>query len=340
MSIDRANRSFLELAALALLIGGVVLWGALGSVLVPLFHASQSHASSHETSALLASLPFLGLLATALGRAGHTLIDQLRAARRLTRQIRASAVPEPPDELEAVAARAGIGGRVVLLDQHSSFSFAYGLFNPHVAVSRALLQRTSSDELHAVLAHEHYHVRNLDPLKGVLTRTLAAALFMLPAIDSWRARYLTDRELAADRHAVAACGREPLVGALLEILSAPQAVDLQIAAGIASSELIDARIAQLERVDAPKVQTLDLPVAIRSLLGATVIVGAFLAAVFGFGGFSVASHVTRSGLLRATLLGGLSCAAPFAAAMMLVYLLLAARARRAAGVPQECELAR
>ena len=57
---------------------------------------------------------------------------------------------------------------------------------PRVAVSRGLVEATSADELRAVIEHERYHVRNLDPLKIVLTRSLSAALFLLPALNALR----------------------------------------------------------------------------------------------------------------------------------------------------------
>lgn len=54
-------------------------------------------------------------------------------------------------------------------------SFAYGAFTPRVAVSRGLYEAASQQELDAVLAHERYHIRNLDPLKVLLARALPAA---------------------------------------------------------------------------------------------------------------------------------------------------------------------
>jgi len=42
----------------------------------------------------------------------------------------------------------------------------------------------SPAELDAVLEHEHYHVRNRDPLKLVLARALPAAFFYLPVLAS------------------------------------------------------------------------------------------------------------------------------------------------------------
>jgi Zn-dependent protease with chaperone function len=91
-----------------------------------------------------------------------------------------------PEALAQTAQQAGLAGRVVLVDAGDSFSFVYGVMTPRVAVSRGLLERATDDELRAVLEHERYHVRNLDPLKAALVRVLSEALFVLPALDSLR----------------------------------------------------------------------------------------------------------------------------------------------------------
>jgi hypothetical protein len=65
-----------------------------------------------------------------------------------------------------------------------------------------------------------------------------------------------------------------------------------------------------------------------SLIGVALLVVAFLASVSSFGGPTAVHHVTGTGLASATLLGSLSCAAPFAVAGPLAYALIAMRAGR------------
>lgn len=71
------------------------------------------------------------------------------------------------------------------------------------------------------------HVCSLDPLKVVLVQALSAAFFFSPALNSLRARYLVGGELAVDRRAVRACGRRPLVGALLKVVRGPDWSELE-----------------------------------------------------------------------------------------------------------------
>ena len=213
MSLDQANRSFLAFVGVALLFGATVLCGAIGGVLMPLSLARMSHGGLlglwNDRTSLLAPLVLFVLIGVGLGFGARALVRQAIASRVLSRRVSALATTAP-EALAQAAQQTRLAGRVVLVDAADSFSFVYGVMTPRVAVSRGLLERTTDDELRAVLEHERYHVRNIDPFKAALVRVLSQALFILPALESLRARYVTGRELAADRRAVALCGRRPL----------------------------------------------------------------------------------------------------------------------------------
>jgi Zn-dependent protease with chaperone function len=326
MSLDSANRSFLAFMGIALLLGAYALCGALGAVLVPQLVARASDrglAGVLDDDALLVLLPLLGAVAGGLARAGRSLARQMLASRRLALRICALA-GAAPDRLALTALQSGLDGRVVLVDASASFSFVYGALTPRVAVSRGLLECASSAELRAVLEHERYHVRNLDPLKIMLVRALSAALPFLPALDSLRARYLATCELAADRRAIATCGRRPLAGALMKVVRGPQWRELDVAASLGGVELLNVRLAQLETGVAPSLKGFGLIPATISLL----VLLALLASVSSLGGAVAVHRVSGAAIVIDTLLGSLSCAAPFAGAGLLVYLAIALRAGR------------
>jgi Zn-dependent protease with chaperone function len=331
MRLDSANRSFLALMSLALLLGMYVLCGAVGSVLVPLVLARISHDGIagllNSGGSMLPVLLFIILVAVGLAFGARSIARQIVASCRLARRVRGLAL-ELPDELALTASEVGLGGRVVLLDAPERFSFAYGVLTPRVAVSRGLLQGVSGEELRAVLEHERYHVCNLDPLKVVFVQALSAAFFFLPALDALRARYLAGRELAADRRAVRACGRQPLAGALLKVVRGPDWSELEGVAAIGGPELLDVRVAQLETGIQPKLSTLSITRATASLVGAALFAATFLASVFSFGGPAAVYRTTGTGLTTADLLSGLTCAAPFAGAGLVAYWLIARRASR------------
>lgn len=331
MRLDQANRSFLVFAGVALLFAVTVLCGALGEVLVPLSLARISHGGLAglwgERGALLAPLVLFVLIATGMGLGARALVRQALASRVLLRRVRSLTIATPAALAEA-ARQAGLTGRVVLVDAVDSFSFVYGVLTPRVVVSRGLLGSTTGEELRAVLEHERYHVRNIDPLKTVIVKVLAEALFFLPALGSLHARYVAGRELAADRRAVAACGRRSLAGALLKVVRGPDWSEQANAAPIASPDLLDARLLQLETGSEPKPEALDAQSIVLSLGGMASLAVVFLVAVSCLGGAAAVYHATGTGLMSATTLDALTCTAPFAAAGLLLYSLLAVRARR------------
>ncbi|HEY7933395.1 MAG TPA: M56 family metallopeptidase [Solirubrobacteraceae bacterium] len=331
MRLDSANRSFLAFMALALSLSAYVLCGALGGVLLPLLLARASRDGFHgllgERTALLLLLAFLALVAVGLALAGRSLARQILASHRLAGRVRVLA-RALPDQLTRAAIQAGLGGRVVLVDAGESFSFVYGVLTPRVAVSRGLLEGISDRELRAVLEHERYHVSNLDPLKVLLMQAFSAAFFFLPALECLRERHVAARELAADRRAVAICGRRPLAGALLKVIRGPDWDELEVAVAIGGPELLDVRVAQLETGTEPRLAALGFTGVVLSFLGVALFAGMFLASVLSFGGSAAVNHATGSALASATLSGGFACAAPFAGTGMLAYLLIALRARR------------
>lgn len=334
MMLDRANRSFLIVVAVSLVSGALLLCGALGGVLVPLALARAAHGHLFELSrddASLAPLALFGIaVAAVLARGLRSLLLRTVASHKLAHRVHDLALTTPPD-LATTAHQVGLDGRLVLLDAAEPFSFVYGVLTPRVALSLGLLERASRKELRAVLEHEHYHVRNLDPLKVMLTSTISAAFFFMPAVEALCARYTADRELAADRRAVAACGRRSLAGALLGVVRGPDWCELSAGTAIGGDELLDVRVAQLESGAEPKPERLCArPVAL-SLLGILVLAAAFVASVSGLGGLSAVHRVTGGGLVSATLLGGLLCAAPFATAALCAYGFVAVRARRPLG---------
>jgi beta-lactamase regulating signal transducer with metallopeptidase domain len=331
MRLDRANRNFLVFAGVALLFGATVLCGVVGGVLVPLSLARMSHGGfaglwSHRAS-LLAPLVLFVLIAVGVGLGARALVRQAVASRVLSRRLRALASPAP-EALVRAALQTGLAGRVVFIDAGDSFSFVYGLITPRVVVSRGLLERAAGEELRAVLEHERYHVRNIDPLKAAIVRVLSEALFFLPALDSLRARYDAGRELAADRRAVALCGRRPLAGALLKVVRSPDWSEQAGVAAISSPDLLDVRLIQLETGSEPKPEALDAESILLSLGGVALFAVVFLVSVSCLGGASAVYHATGTGLMAATWLATLTCTAPFAGAALVMYSLVAVRASR------------
>jgi Zn-dependent protease with chaperone function len=326
VTLDRANRSFLVLIGTGVLVGAFAVWGAMAGVLEPMLRNRMStglglHAAiSLIPAALLVAIVAIGAVLGCASLARHAV-----ATARLSRQIRTLRAPLPA-ALRHAAADAGLSGRVVLIDVSTPSSYVYHALRPCVVVSRGLLAALSDRQLRAVLEHERYHVINLDPLKLALTRATRAALYTLPLLETLQRRYLCDRELAADRRAVNACGRDPLVGALLKVVDTPD-VGRHIVAAIADPPLLSIRIHQLESGVQPRPASLSRTKLAASLLINAMLVATFFIAVWWLGGSATVVNTTGTGLVEAILIGGAVCTVPFATVGLLGYAVVATRAR-------------
>lgn len=309
--MDSPSRNFLGVVSISATLAAYLICGFIAYVVIPLLGLSPGALAHLGPACLLPAFALTALLGTSVGLAARTLGRHVSASRRLSRRVRARAIPPPP-ELSVMAKASGLDGRVTALDSNEQVSFVYGILVPRVAIGRGFLESLTAEELRATLEHERYHVRHLDPLRALLCKTLTEAFFLLPSLEVLRLRYESGRELEADRRAERVGGRRALLGAMLKALEEPGREPV-ISASLAEPTLLDARISRLETGKAPALAS----VGIQSLLSSTLGVFSFLlllaAAVVGLGGTSalagmVADELSASG----TLLGAL-CAAPVVA---------------------------
>jgi Zn-dependent protease with chaperone function len=284
MRLDTANRAFVALLALALGAYFLVGMGACAILGQLVYRAATDGAGESVTAAsdLGAGVLFLLVVGTGAVMGIVSLHRQLAATETLRRRVRAARVA-PPTSVTALTERPRLSDRIDVVDAAEPFSFAYGLLRPRVAVSLALLEGASPAEVQAVLEHERYHVRNLDPLKVLLARSLTSGFFYLPALSGLRARYLAGRELAADRRAVDAYGPTPLAQALHRVVRGPRWQELKTAAAIGGPELLDARIAQLESGDEPDVAPVSASAAAVTVLALGALVWSLASSDLGAG---------------------------------------------------------
>lgn len=324
MRVDAANRSFAALFGASLLAGMFIFCGAVACVLAGLLAAevASDGLGSLSEGARWTAAVFVAIVGAGAAAGLRSFVGQLRASRRLARRIADLSVPV---DRRAGRAAERVGLRDVgLVECDESFSFAYGVLAPRVAISTGLVQRASDDELAAVLEHERYHVRNLDPLKVLFARALPRTFFYLPALRLFQERYVAGRELAADRLAVQRHGQRPLAGALLKVVRGPQWPELGVAAAIGGTELLDVRITQLETGTEPTVARLSRAAAATTALAALLLAGLFAASIASLGGASRLGDGHAIGLLD--VLGGVLCAVPWALGAWLIYRWLQRRA--------------
>ncbi|MGH3192394.1 MAG: hypothetical protein ACRDOL_35125, partial [Streptosporangiaceae bacterium] len=129
MTFDRANRSFLVLAVIAVAVTTFSVWGAIAGVLEPMIRIRMStgYGPIHAAVGLLITL-LMAILASSAALGGWAAARQAIASVKLARRVRALGIPLT-DELAAAAARTGLSGRVVLIDVGTPFSYVYLAFS-------------------------------------------------------------------------------------------------------------------------------------------------------------------------------------------------------------------
>lgn len=312
--MNSGNRSFLLLLGFATGMT-VALSVAACSLLSLLFYrvaADGTAVFGAQAWVIAPAAIFLALVALAGVLGIRSLAAQAAASRRLARRIERLKLGRSAKLGEAASA-AGLRRRLRLIEADEPFSFTYGAWQPRIVVSTGLLNSSSPPELKAVLVHEHYHVRNMDPLKVVLARALVRSFFFVPLLRELEGRYTAGRELAADRRALGSCGRRPLASALLKAVRGPSWPELSTAAAIGGPELLGVRIAQLEAGGEPPPGRLPRRTLLLSAAGLAVLAASFVAALAGLGGLTAALELSEheSDPAAFGLVMAVGCAAPW-----------------------------
>jgi Zn-dependent protease with chaperone function len=334
--LDTANRSLLGIVGVSLASAVWLVCGAAGCILLTLVVyrvGRDGPGALAGDDALLPAAIFLALVGAGTMLGARSLARQIASSRRLAQRIDELTMPAER-AVDDAAERTGLTGRVLLVDSEEPFSFAYGALTPRVVVSRGLWERSSTDELDAVLEHERYHVHNLDPLKVLLSRSLPATFFYVPLLRDLHTRYMAGRELAADRRAIAAAGKRPLAAALFKVVRGPGWPELITAAAIGGPELLDVRVSQLERGAEPPLARFTAARTLLSLIGLAVLGASFTASVILAGGPTAIANETGMGLRPVDVLMGLGCALPLAGGGWALYRWLSRRAHRPADARQ------
>jgi Zn-dependent protease with chaperone function len=193
-------------------------------------------------------LPVIGrgiIVAVGLGAAGFIIYDagvQIQRTRRLMRLLAAEARPLSA-RLRQMAGPLGIAERILYIADPRPVAFCCGFFRPRIVVSTGLVRALGRAELRAVLRHEAHHLRQRDPLRLSVVRTLARAACYLPIVFDLRRRCEVGMELAADDVVLAAEPVPALAGALYKSLGSARLAPALVATG--AFDATGARIARL-----------------------------------------------------------------------------------------------
>ncbi len=213
---------FQKVLLLGLILGIAGLFAAVRlceGVLIPLASAClQACARDPMLMNLARGSASLSVAAIGSGLAAGLVVlgSQLRSTRRLVHRVE-SREGRPPKRLARLACQMGIEERLTYVLDPAPYAFCYGFLSPRICVSSGMARALTLRELRAVLLHEGCHLRHRDPLKVLISRAVAGALFLLPVVAELRDRYLLDKELSADAEVVDRLSSRPLAGAILKI---------------------------------------------------------------------------------------------------------------------------
>jgi BlaR1 peptidase M56 len=285
-TVDSAGRNFTALTGVAAALAGYGTCALLAWTGVPSALRGGLLNSDAGLISVLGIAGIAGLFGASLGRGTSSLARQARASRALSKWVTSVSMPAPP-RLLSIAGEARLNGRVQVMQIEEACCFVHGIFVPRVAIGRALLTRLTGSELRAVLEHESYHVRHLDPLRRMLGRATVAACFPVPLLTLLLERFEAARELAADEFATRACRARDLAGAILKSVETSSWPDRSaLTVPLASRDLLALRLSQLETGLRPRLPPADRRRALASLGG-----------LLGAAGLLVMADLPRDGLM-------------------------------------------
>ena len=178
--------------------------------------ASPLDAVMHVTAVALGLLALVPLLSGL--RAARQARKSSRQLQRATRQ----ADQGVPYSVQGPAEIVGLVNRIDVVQLDHPLAFTYGLVQPRVCVSTALLESLIDDELQAVLWHEAWHVARKDPMRLSIVQALKSTLVFIPELQRLANLSVITMEIAADRHVLTQMGHpRALARALLKVGNAP-----------------------------------------------------------------------------------------------------------------------
>lgn len=161
--------------------------------------------------------PVVGVVAPVLAVLGSVLVAGFLAG-FLRVSATHSAVARRLRDRSAVEQVAGTELRV---GQVGGAAFVAGLLRPDIFCDRNLIDELDEAELQAVTLHERAHQLARDPLRTAAVASVAPLLRRFERGRAWLESRAAEREIAADRYAIAhGVGRPAIASALLKVPTA------------------------------------------------------------------------------------------------------------------------
>lgn len=148
-------------------------------------------------------------------------------------------------KINKLISRLGLKNKAVLVQSDKQFAFCLGVRTPKIYFSTGLLAHLSIKELEAVLRHEQYHLENNDTFTMIVASVAHSLFPFFPLVGDLIKKYRIEREIKADKFAVAQIGdQHSLISALKKLLAFPTVGTVAVAA-IADQDTLEPRIFSL-----------------------------------------------------------------------------------------------
>ncbi|MCL5797384.1 MAG: M48 family metalloprotease [Patescibacteria group bacterium] len=265
------NYSYVTLILLGLVAGTISI--ALLAKTYPLFSAKALYFCQQFISNTLFELPhsFPGAVITSvwvvLSLGLISLLVQLIKTYMLLRKIVPKKIPLTLT-LQNIANSLGLANNIQLIEDKNVYSFCYGFFKPKIIITSSLVSSLTEKELEAVLIHERAHIKNRDPLKILVGKTISSTFFFLPIFRELHQNMEATNELIADYWtAEAQKDTKFLRSALRKIIAQPQITFATVPA-ISHPDHIEIRVRQLANTGIKYKLTLSY----RSIIGSAIFI--------------------------------------------------------------------
>ena len=126
------------------------------------------------------------------------------------------------EELQKILQKNQLDKKTVLVKNKKIFAFCFGIYNPKIYLSSALIGLISNKEIEAVILHEKYHLENKDTLIMFIAFVSNILFPFVPIISDLLQQYRLTREINADRSAINILQDDrPLISVLKKMLNIP-----------------------------------------------------------------------------------------------------------------------
>ena len=234
------------------LFGGIIIFLSLGIIFVlqkflvlPLtktIYLCQSFISSmfsFEIPHYLSFIPYLILFSILL----TVLIKLVFAYRHINKtRIRLTTAVVYSQKLTKILIKLNIFENTLLVKDNTPFAFCFGIRNPKIYISTAMLKITGQKELEAILLHEKHHLQKKDTFTMLLASVSQSLFPFFPLISDLLLNFKIEKELQADREVIRQLGTSKSLISVLRKLLSVKSYDLVLAASIAEGDTLEPRI--------------------------------------------------------------------------------------------------